>query len=484
MTLQAARAKRWPRMDAQSQLIAKAGKTLGPKAVITDPREIEPWVSDWRGRVHGASPAILAPASTEETQLIVRLASEHRVPLVPQGGNTGMAAGATPPADGSAVLLSMRRMNKIRAIAADRALAVAEAGVILATLHDAAHDIGMRFPLTLGARGSCTIGGLTSTNAGGTQVLKFGTMRALVAGVEAVLPDGSVHSGLSGLKKDNRGYSLDQLLIGAEGTLGVITAVALRLVPAIASRAVAWTGVESPQQALDLLRFLEARTHAIEGFELVPEDSLQLVLKHVPDTRAPLSGTHPWHALIETTTADSGVDASGELEPLLAAALQQGIIGDAVIAANEAQAEALWKLRDTISEAERSEGQTLAHDISVPVADMPRFITDAAAALERRFPGVIASGFGHLGDGNIHFHVRAAGHAAPDWYEREGEAITHMVDDLVTAAGGSISAEHGIGQLKLSEFERLAPPGRIHALRAIKHALDPLGIMNPGKLVP
>jgi FAD/FMN-containing dehydrogenase len=309
-------------------------------------------------------------------------------------------------------------------------------------------------------------------------------MRSLVAGVEAVLPDGSIHSGLSGLKKDNRGYSLDQLLIGAEGTLGVITAVALKLIPAVASRAVAWTGVDSPQKALDLLRFLEARTNAIEGFELVPQDSLDLVLKHIPDTRPPLTGLHKWHALVEATTADPDYDISAEFERLLGAALQQGIIGDAVIAANDAQAEAFWKLRDTISEAERAEGQTLAHDISVPVADMPRFIAHAAAEVEREFPGVIASGFGHLGDGNIHFHVRAGQHAAPDWYEAEGEAITHLVDDLVTAACGSISAEHGIGQLKLHEFERLAPPGRIHALQAIKHALDPLGIMNPGKLVP
>jgi FAD/FMN-containing dehydrogenase len=341
----------------------------------------------------------------------------------------------------------------------------------------------MRFPLTLGARGSCTLGGLTSTNAGGTQVLKFGTMRALVAGVEAVLPDGSVHDGLTGLKKDNRGYSLDQLLIGAEGTLGIVTAVALRLVPAVAARAVAWAGLASPARALDLLRFLEARTNAVEGFELVPQDSLDLVLKHIPGTRAPLSSNHHWHVLIEATTADAGHDIGAELESLLAAALQQGIVGDAVLAANEAQADAFWKIRDTISEAERAEGQTLAHDISVAVGDMPRFITEAAAAVERAFPGVIASGFGHLGDGNIHFHVRAASHAAPDWYEREGEAITRMVDDLVTAAGGSISAEHGIGQLKRDELARLAPPGRIHALRAIKQALDPLGIMNPGKLI-
>jgi FAD/FMN-containing dehydrogenase len=342
----------------------------------------------------------------------------------------------------------------------------------------------MRFPLTLGARGSCTIGGLTSTNGGGTQELKFGTMRSLVAGVEAVLPEGSVHNGLSGLKKDNRGYSLDQLLIGAEGTLGVVTAVALRLVPAIAARAVAWAGVESPGRALELLRFLEARTGNVEGFELVPQDSLELVLKHIPGTRAPLSGRHAWHVLVEATTADGQTDVAGELEQLLGAALQQGIISDAVLAANEAQADAFWKIRDSISEAERAEGQTLAHDISVPVADMPAFIVEAAAAVERAFPGVVASGFGHLGDGNIHFHVRAVSHAAPDWYEAEGEKITRMVDDLVTAAGGSISAEHGIGQLKRAEFARLAPPGRIHALRAIKQALDPLGIMNPGKLVP
>jgi FAD/FMN-containing dehydrogenase len=469
-------------MDAKGQMIAAAGQALGPKAVVTDPQEIAPWLTDWRGRVHGAAPAMLAPASTQEVAAIVRLAAEHRVPLVPQGGNTGMAAGATPPADGSAVLLSMRRMNRIRAIGADSRLAVAEAGVVLETLHDAAHEIGLRFPLTIGSRGSCTIGGLSSTNAGGTQVLKFGMMRALVAGVEAVLPDGSIHDGLSGLKKDNRGYSLDQLLIGAEGTLGVITAVALRLVLAIGSRAVAWAGVDSPIQALALLRFLETHTTSIEGFELVPQDSLELVLKHIPDTRAPLGDRHRWHVLVEATA--TGGEIAPEVERLLGQALDKGLIGDAALASNEAQAEAMWKLRDSISEAERAEGPTLAHDISVPVADMPEFLVRAAAEVERAFPGVIASGFGHLGDGNIHFHVRAGSHAAPDWYEREGEAITRLVDDLVTAAGGSISAEHGIGQLKLAEFARLAPPGDLAALRAIKHALDPLGIMNPGKLVP
>src|SRR5689334_592770 len=304
--------------DAQARLIAEAERRLGSKAVITDPRDLDPWLTDWRGRVHGAAPAMFAPASTQDVVEIVRLAAEHKVPLVPQGGNTGMSAGATPPSDGSAVLLSMRRMNRIRSISADSRLAVAEAGVVLATLHEAADEIGMRFPLTLGARGSCTIGGLASTNAGGTQVLKFGTMRALVAGVEAVLPDGSVHDGLSGLKKDNRGYSLDQLLIGAEGTLGVITAVALRLVPAIAARAVGWAGVQSPDRALGLLRFVEDRSRNIEGFELVSGDSLQLVLKHIPGTRPPLADDHAWHVLIEATTSDGGWDVVEELEQLLA----------------------------------------------------------------------------------------------------------------------------------------------------------------------
>jgi FAD/FMN-containing dehydrogenase len=470
--------------DAQASLIETVRQRLGPRAVITDPREIEPWLNDWRGRVHGAAPAIIAPSSTAEVAEVVKLAVDLCVPLVPQGGNTGMVAGATPPMDGSALLLSTRRMTRIRSISAENALAVAEAGVILAMLHDAANEASMRFPLTLGARGSCTIGGLVSTNAGGTQVLKFGNMRALVAGVEAVLPDGSVHDGLSSLKKDNRGYSLDQLLIGAEGTLGIVTAAALKLVPAVAKRTVAWAGLESPQKALQLLRFLEARTSSIEGFELVPQDCLDLVLRHIPNTRRPLDDTQPWHVLIEATTSDAGKEIEAEIEGLLAAALQEGMINDAVLAANEGQAEAFWKIRDSISEAERTQGQTVAHDISVAVADMPAFLIDASRKVEEAFPGVVASGFGHLGDGNIHFHVRAARHAAPDWYDAEGLSITRFVDDLVTAAGGSISAEHGIGQLKRDELARLAPPGRIHALRAIKQALDPLGIMNPGKLVP
>jgi len=414
---------------------------------------------------------------------VVKLAADHRVPLVPQGGNTSMVGGATPPADGSALILSLRRMNRLRSISAEHGFAIAEAGVILADLHEQAAAVGRRFPLTLGARGSCTVGGLISTNAGGTQVLRFGTMRSLVTGLEAVLPDGSVHSGLSGLKKDNRGYNLDQLLIGAEGTLGIVTAAALRLVPAVYARAVGWAAVRDPQAALSLLRDFEARTDRIEGFELVPGDSLGLVLRHIPGTRNPLEGEHAWHVLIEATSATPGLDPTALLEGLLGGALEGGLIEDAMVASSEAQAEALWKIRDSISEAERAEGPSTAHDISVAVADMPGFLLDSKAAVESAFPGAIASAFGHLGDGNLHFHVRAGSRDCPGWIEREGPEIERFVDDLVTAAGGSISAEHGIGQMKRGELERLAPPGDLAALRAIKHALDPNGLMNPGKLV-
>ena len=471
-------------MDAnQASLIEQVVARFGAKVAITDPADIAPWLSDWRGRFHGRTGAILSPESTKEVAAIVRLASKLGVPLVPQGGNTGMVAGATPPEDGSALLLSLRRMNRIRSLDAEANVAVAEAGVILANLHAAAADADRRFPLTLGARGSCTVGGLTATNAGGTQVLRFGTMRALVLGVEAVLADGSVHDGLSGLKKDNRGYSLDQLLIGSEGTLGIITAAALRLVPAIRGRAVAWLGIASPAQALAVLRELERGTGHVEGFEIVPADSLKLVLKHIPGTRAPLAGEHGWQVLVELTDDGSLAEPpEALLAKLLAPLAERGLVEDAAIAASEAQAEAFWRIRDSVSEAERAEGPTLAHDISVPVDIMPRFMIAAAGEVERAFPGTIASGFGHLGDGNVHFHVRAGATAVPGWYESQAPAITRLVHDLVTAAGGSISAEHGIGQMKRDELARLVPE-RVAALKAIKQALDPKGIMNPGKLV-
>ncbi len=468
----------------QNDLVSAVEARCGTKAVITDPLEIEPWTIDWRGRYRGASPAILAPASTGEVAAIVGLARHHDVALVPQGGNTSMVGGATPPADGSALILSLRRMNRVRSIDPAAGLAIAEAGVILSDLHTAVLASGRRFPLTLGARGSCTIGGLTATNAGGTQVLRFGTMRALVAGVEAVLADGSVHNGLPALKKDNRGYDINHLLIGSEGTLAVITAVSLRLTLPVLARGVAWVGVASPQAALDLLRTLESQSDAIESFELIAADTLALAVAHIPGVRSPLAQPQPWNVLIEAVATDRRTETPVEfLERSLAAGYEAGLIADAMIAANEAQADALWRIRDSLSEAERAAGPATQHDISVPIDDLPRFLIETGAAIEARFPGVEASAFGHLGDGNLHYHVRAAARHGPGWGEVDAPAITRLLHDLVADAGGSLSAEHGIGQMKRDELARLGPPSRIATLRAIKYAFDPTNIMNPEKLV-
>ena len=469
---------------AQRQLVDTLRSQFGERVALTEAREIAPWLTDWRGRWTGKSAAILQPDSREGVAASVRLATELGVSLVPQGGNTSMVGGATPDEDGASLILSLRRMNRIRSIDASSRRCVAEAGVILETLHHAVALQGLRFPLTLGSRGSATIGGLTSTNAGGTQVLRFGTMRGLVDGVEAVLPDGTIHDGLAGLKKDNRGPSFDQLLVGAEGTLGVITAVRLKLVPAVHSRAVAWLGLTSPEAALEVLVTLQALYDGIEGFEILPEDSLQAAVQEIPNVRRPLAGAHEWHVLVEATAASADDEPPHEaLERLLEPLLLKGLVEDAVIASSEAQADAFWHIRDSLSEAEKKAfGPATQHDISVPVERMPAFLRDAAAEVERAFPGVEASGFGHLGDGNIHFHVRAMGRGGSDWIEREGAAVTQMVDDLVTAAGGSISAEHGIGQMKRDELARLCPD-RVAALKALKAGLDPRGLMNPGKLV-
>ncbi|WP_070158148.1 FAD-binding oxidoreductase [Sphingobium phenoxybenzoativorans] len=471
-----------------TETLQKFRDILGPKGFTDDPDDIAPWTSDWRGRYHGTAAAILSPASTQEVSQVLALANRLGVAVVPQGGNTSMVGGATPPMDGSALILSLRRMNRIRSLSAKDNLAVCEAGVILSTLHDAAADAGRRFPLSLGAKGSATIGGLISTNAGGTQVLRHGTMRALVDGIEAVLPDGSIYEGLDALKKDNRGYDLKQLLIGAEGTIGIVTAASLRLVPAIADRAVGWVGVETPEDALALLRMLESRLGGVvEGFEIIADDGLGHVLSHIPSTRSPIETRTPWHVLIEVDLDEQTEPSAAErLEGALAEAFETGLAKDAAVAVSEAQAEAFWKIRESLSEAERAQGPALQYDVSVPVARMPAFMTQAAAAAQQAFPGTTASSFGHLGDGNVHFHVRAPKGTSdgPAWIAADGGRINAFVHDAVVAAGGSISAEHGIGQMKRTELARLASPARIATLRAIKAAFDPRGIMNPGKLVP
>ena len=465
--------------DAKDDWLEAMARAVGSKGFTRDADTIARWLIDWRGRYTGAAAAMVSPATTNELADVVKIASAHHVPLVPQGGNSGMVGGATPDDTGRAVLVSLRRMNAVRALREDERLIVVEAGMILQNLHERAAEHGLRFPLTLGGKGSATVGGLVSTNAGGTQVLRHGTMRALVAGVEAVLPDGHVHDSLAALKKDNRGYDLKQLLIGAEGTLGFVTAATLKLVPALVDRAVAWVGVNSPRAAYELLRMVEQQEGgALEGFEIVPASCLDAVLEHIPDTRAPLPAPAPWNALIELVR-DSVEDAdpAARMEAVLADALDRGIVRDAAIAANEAQAEAFWKLRDSIAEAERAEGYALQHDISVPVGAMADFIGDSARAVESRFPGTRVAAFGHLGDGNVHYHVKAA---------REDDLppdVSRFVYDLVVDAGGSISAEHGIGQNKRDELARTAHPGDLAALAAIKRALDPQGIMNPGKLM-
>ena len=476
-------------MDDPAAFLTAAEALLGPRGLIRDSALIAPWLTDWRGRYQGAALALAAPANVAEVSALVRLCARHGVPIVPQGGNSGMSGGATPDASGAALVLSLRRMDAVRSVDSAAGQAVCEAGVILQNLHDAAAAAGMRFPLTLGGKGSATVGGLISTNAGGTQVLRHGSMRALVLGVEAVLADGAVFSALTPLKKDNRGFDLKQLLIGSEGTLGIVTAATLRIVPAVGERIVVWAGLASIAAARELLLHVEAATStALEGFEVMPQACLDAVLGYLPGARPPLAEPHAWHALIELvadTTARGTLAALAET--VAASAFERGLIEDATISASEAQAEAFWLLRDSVAPAERARGPAMQHDISVPVAAMPAFVEAAVPAIEREFAGCEALAFGHLGDGNVHFHVMAppgtgdTGRAA--WELGQGKAITRRVHDLVAAYHGSLSAEHGIGQLKRDELERLSDPVTLALMRRIKAAMDPDELLNPGKLV-
>jgi FAD/FMN-containing dehydrogenase len=443
-----------------------------------DPEVVAPLLRDWRGAYQGATPLLLRPRTTAQVAAIVAVAAANRTPLVPQGGNTGLVGGGIPPADASAVLISLGAMNRIRAVDPDGLTMTVDAGVILQTVHEAAAAVGCAFPLSLAAKGSATIGGLVATNAGGVQVLRHGTMRALVAGIEAVMPDGSVLDQITGLAKDNSGYDIKQLLIGSEGTLGIVTGVALRLVPEPAARSVGWAGVDTPAAALALLaRLRRASGGQVESFELIPAFGLDLVVRHIPGARSPLAGPHRWHVLIEL----AGPAALAELlgDELVAAGIE-----DAVVAQSAAQAAALWALRERLPEAERREGPGVHHDIAVAVAAMPGFTEAASAEVETAFPGARVIAFGHLGDGNLHFNVRPpAGVDGTEWLAPRRTEITALVHRLVTTAGGSISAEHGIGVLKRADLARLGNPAKLAAMRAIKAAIDPLGIMNPGKVV-
>ena len=473
-------------MPADHSFLTAAAALLGPRGFTNDPELMAPWLTDWRGRYTGQACGLAAPASTEEVAALVNLCAAHGVGLVPQGGNSGMSGGATPDASGLQLLVSLRRLTEIGLIDPAARQITCGAGVVLQNLHDAAEAAGLRFPLTLGGKGSATVGGLIATNAGGTQVLRHGSMRAQVLGLETVLADGTVYSALTPLKKDNRGFDLKQLFIGSEGTLGIITAATLKLEPAIAQRLVIWAGLETINAAADLLLMCQNAAGArLEGFEVLPQNCLEAVLAHLPNARAPLAQPHRWHALIELVSSDPADDLAALAETFLGAALTGDVIADATIAASDTQAGALWLLRESISSALRAKGAAVQHDISVPTPRMADFIAMAVPKIERDWPGTGAFAFGHLGDGNVHFHVTApAGAVRGEWEANQGQAVSRAVHDLVTQWHGSISAEHGVGQMKRDEFARLGNPVALALLQRIKAALDPQGLFNPGKLLP
>lgn len=452
---------------------------LSPKAWSEDPGEIAGHTRDWRGRHQGESPLLFKPGSTQEVARILRACNAARIAVLPQGGNTGLVGGSTPQGE---VLISLKRMNAVRGVDSANESLTCEAGAILETIQTVAADAGKLFPLSLGAQGSAMIGGLISTNAGGVHVLRYGMMRDLVLGLEVVLPDGRVLSDLSGLRKDNTGYDLKQLFIGAEGTLGVVTAATLKLFPRPASTAVAIAAVEGPRAAVDLLGHMKDRTGGgVAAFELMPKAAIDLAAAHLPGVRAPLQSDPPWAVLIEVTSAEPG-RAEPMLEDALAAALEAGLASDAVIAQSQAQAQSFWALREGIPEAEKAHGKAAKHDVSVPVSRMGAFMEEAIAMAQSADPEVMVIAFGHVGDGNVHFNVARKTPGSDEAFLERMAPVTRAVYDLVDAHGGSISAEHGIGLLKQAELiER--KPTEVAVMRAIKNALDPNAIMNPRVLI-
>ena len=449
---------------------------LGPAGWSDDPGRLAPKLVEWRERWSGTTPLLLLPRSTAEVAAIVAICAEAGAPITPQGGNTGLVGGQIP--DGE-LLLSLEKMNAILDVDTfDDAITV-QAGATLAAVHDAALAAGRRFPLGLASEGSCTIGGNISTNAGGTAVLRFGNMRELVLGLEAVLPNGEVWNGLKRLRKDNTGYDLKQLLIGAEGTLGVVTAASLKLFALPASRAVAFASVETADKVLALLsRARQEAGGGLEAFEMIDALGLDLVVRHIPGSRYPMEGHHPWSVLIEVASEAAG--AAGEtLERLLAAALDEGLITDAALAQTETQAKAFWALRENQSAGQKAEGPAWKNDISVPVSAIPEFLEKAGAAMRAFCPGVRIPAFGHVGDGNLHYDLLApeGGDIAAHMARREEAAV--IVNDVVVSLGGSISAEHGVGVMKVAEALRYKAPAEVAAMRAVRASLDPKRIMNP-----
>ena len=459
-----------------ADVIARLKSVLGEGGWSQDPAKLAPKLVEERGRWRGTTPLLVQPRTVDEVAAVVGVCFESGTAIVPQGGNTGLVAGQTPQGE---ILLSLERMKAVREVAPLDDVLVAEAGVTLAEVHQAASGALRFFPLSLASEGSCTVGGLVSTNAGGTAVLRYGTMRDLVLGIEAVLPNGEVFAGLKRLRKDNTGYDLKQLLIGAEGTLGVVTAASLKLFPVAASRAVAIAGLETPQAAIALLERAKYESGgAVEAFELMSRQSIAFAVQNIPGVREPLQEAYPWCVLIETASGEAGA-AERAIERLLAGALEDGLVQDAALAQSEGQAKAMWRLREDLSAGQKPEGVNWKHDISVPVSKIPEFLARADAALLARWPGARIAAFGHVGDGNLHYNIAQPQGGDAAAFDRDRDAGAEVVHDIVAALGGSISAEHGLGAMKTGEALRYKSPVEVEAMRALRRALDPKRIMNP-----
>jgi FAD/FMN-containing dehydrogenase len=467
-----------------NDLIRALTEVVGAPYLLADADAMAPYLIDWRGRYQGTALAVLRPADTAQVAAVVRLCAEAGVAMVPQGGNTGLCGGATPLQAGRSVVISLSRLNRVRAVdAANNTLAV-EAGCTLAAVQAAAADAERLFPLSLASEGSCEIGGNLSTNAGGVHVLRYGNMRELVLGLEVVLPDGRVWDGLRALRKDNTGYDLKQLFIGAEGTLGIITAAVLKLFPRPRVRATAWVAVADPQAAVTLLgRLREVCGDRVSAFEIIGRSALSLVLKHLPGARSPLADDPEWAVLVELADTAEEVGLDALLERELGAALEAGVALDAALAANLSQAQALWGLRENISEAQRIEGVSIKHDISVPVSRIPEFLVRAGTLLRAHWPEVRIVAFGHIGDGNLHYNLSRPDAQDNARFIATTSEVNRLVHDLVCELGGSISAEHGLGQLKREEITRYKSALELELMRAVKSTLDPRGLMNPGKVI-
>jgi FAD/FMN-containing dehydrogenase len=477
MTVSSIRA---PRAVISPDIIARLTQIVGANNAITDPAEQEGYLVEERGLYHGHTPLVLRPGSVAEVAAILRLANETKTPIVPQGGNTGLVGGQVP--HGGEVLLSLKRLDRIREVDATSNAMTCEAGVVLAKAQAAAADVDRLFPLSLGAEGSCTIGGNLSTNAGGTSALAYGVARDLVLGLEVVLADGQIWHGLNKLKKDNTGYDLKHLFMGAEGTLGVITAAVLKLFPRPRAVETAFIGLPSPRAAIALLNLVQERTGgAATSFELIKSLGLELALRHGHGVRDPLPSKHPWYVLLQLSSQSAGLRAA--MVDVLAAAAERGLIEDATIAESLDQAKAFWHIREILPEVQKPEGGSVKHDVSVPIALVPQFLEQTDAAVEKLIPGIRPVPFGHVGDGNIHYNVSQPVGADKEaflarWYE-----VNAVVDDVVAKLGGSISAEHGIGVMKRDLLPGVKDPVALNLMRTFKRTLDPNNILNPGKVV-